>query len=50
MLGLARDLPEAILDIISEVERHIGQMPYGIDLMPPSKMPQEATCVTEGLK
>ena len=43
VLGLARELPEEIPHIIEEVETRLAGKPYGIDLMLPSKVPQEAS-------
>ncbi|HEY2257947.1 MAG TPA: nitronate monooxygenase [Variovorax sp.] len=48
VLGLAREMPHEIPSIIAEVERRMGDMPYGIDLMLPSKVPQQASI--EGLR
>jgi len=43
VLGLAREMPHEIPHILAEVERRMGSMPYGIDLMLPSKIPQQAS-------
>lgn len=43
VLGLARELPHEIPGILAEVQRRMGDMPYGIDLMLPSRVPQEAS-------
>jgi NAD(P)H-dependent flavin oxidoreductase YrpB (nitropropane dioxygenase family) len=43
VLGLARELPHEIPDILAEVQRRMGDMPYGIDLMLPSGVPQQAS-------
>lgn len=43
VLGLARELPHEIPQILAEVQQRMGAMPYGIDLMLPSKVPQVAT-------
>jgi len=42
VLGLAREMPEDIPAIIAEVEARLGERPYGIDLMLPAKVPQQA--------
>lgn len=42
VLGLARDFPEEIPRIISEVEARLAGRPYAIDLMLPAKVPQQA--------
>ena len=42
VLGLAREMPEDIPDFITEVERRLAGRPYGIDLMLPAKVPQQA--------
>ena len=43
VLGLARELPHEIPHILADVQQRMGDMPYGIDLMLPSKVPQAAT-------
>lgn len=43
VMGLARELPEEIPHILEAVEKRMGEMPYGIDLMLPSKVPEEAS-------
>lgn len=40
VLGLARELPQEIPHILAHVQQRMGDMPYGIDLMLPSKVPQ----------
>jgi NAD(P)H-dependent flavin oxidoreductase YrpB (nitropropane dioxygenase family) len=40
VLGLARELPHEIPHILADVQQRMGDMPYGIDLMLPSKVPQ----------
>jgi NAD(P)H-dependent flavin oxidoreductase YrpB (nitropropane dioxygenase family) len=43
VLGLAREMPDEIPHILAEVERRLGGLPYGVDLMLPSAVPQEAS-------
>lgn len=43
VLGLARELPHEIPQILADVQRRLGDMPYGIDLMLPSGVPQAAS-------
>jgi len=43
VLGLARELPQEIPHILDEVQRRMGDRPYGIDLMLPSRVPQAAS-------
>lgn len=43
VLGLARELPEEIATILADVQRRMGDLPYGIDLMLPSRVPQAAS-------
>ena len=43
VVGLGREMPHEIPSFLAEVERRMGDMPYGIDLMLPSKVPQEAS-------
>ena len=43
VLGLARELPHEIPHILDDVQRRMGDMPYGIDLMLPSRVPQAAS-------
>lgn len=43
VLGLARELPDAIAHMLGDVQRRMGDMPYGIDLMLPSRVPQAAS-------
>lgn len=43
VLGLAREMPHEIPQILAEVQHRMGDMPWGIDLMLPSKVPQAAT-------
>lgn len=40
VLGLAREMPDEIPGIIQEVERRMNGLPYGIDLMLPSNVPE----------
>lgn len=42
VLGLGRDAPEQIPAIVTEVERRLEGLPYGIDLMLPSNVPPQA--------
>jgi NAD(P)H-dependent flavin oxidoreductase YrpB (nitropropane dioxygenase family) len=42
VLGLAREMPEDIGPIIADVERRLAGRPYGIDLMLPAGVPQNA--------
>jgi len=42
VLGLGRDVPERIPAIVAEVERRLQGLPYGIDLMLPANVPQQA--------
>ena len=42
VLGLAREMPHEIPEILAHVEERMGTMPYGIDLMLPSNVPKEA--------
>lgn len=42
VLGLAREIPECIPDVIDTVERGLAGRPYGIDLMLPAKIPEQA--------
>ena len=48
VLGLAREMPEEIPQLIGQVEERLGGKPYGIDLMLPAQVPQEAS--VDGLK
>ena len=41
VLGLARELPEEIPHILADVQKRMGSMPYGIDLMLPSAVPKQ---------
>ena len=41
VLGLARELPQEIPHILASVQERMGSMPYGIDLMLPSAIPQQ---------
>ena len=43
VLGLAREMPHEIPHIIAQAEERLQGLPYGIDLMLPSKVPQEAS-------
>lgn len=43
VLGLARELPHEIPALIAEVERRLAGRPYGVDLMLPAQVPQQAT-------
>ena len=43
VLGLARELPSEMAHILADVERRMGEMPYGIDLMLPSNVPESAS-------
>ncbi len=43
VLGLARELPQDIPHILADVQERMGDMPYGIDLMLPSKVPEAAS-------
>ena len=43
VLGLAREMPHEIPPLLAEVEQRMGAMPYGIDLMLPSGVPQAAS-------
>jgi NAD(P)H-dependent flavin oxidoreductase YrpB (nitropropane dioxygenase family) len=43
VLGLARELPQEIPHILADVQQRMGDLPYGIDLMLPSKVPQAAS-------
>lgn len=43
VLGLARELPQEIPHILHDVRQRMGDMPYGIDLMLPSKVPEAAS-------
>ncbi len=43
VLGLAREMPHEIPGLLADVERRMGSMPYGIDLMLPSRVPQAAS-------
>lgn len=43
VLGLARELPDEIPQMIAQVEKRMRGRPYGIDLMLPSKVPQLAS-------
>jgi NAD(P)H-dependent flavin oxidoreductase YrpB (nitropropane dioxygenase family) len=42
VLGLAREMPEEIPAIIAEVEERLAGRPYGIDLMLPAGVPEQA--------
>ncbi|MCD0502832.1 nitronate monooxygenase [Bordetella petrii] len=42
VLGLGRDAPDHIPAIVAEVERRLDGLPYGIDLMLPANVPQQA--------
>ncbi len=42
VLGLAREMPEHIPDLIATVERGLAGRPYGIDLMLPANVPEQA--------
>lgn len=43
VLGLAREMPDEIPAILAEVDRRLGDLPYGVDLMLPSAVPQQAS-------
>lgn len=43
VLGLAREMPHEVPQVLAEVTRRMGGMPYGIDLMLPSGVPQQAS-------
>ena len=43
VLGLAREMPDEIPAILAEADRRLGRLPYGVDLMLPSAVPQEAS-------
>lgn len=43
VLGLARELPHEIPQLLAEVQQRMGDLPYGIDLMLPSKVPEAAS-------
>jgi len=43
VLGLAREMPEEIPHLIAQVEERLAGRPYGIDLMLPAKVPQDAS-------
>ncbi|WP_291138966.1 nitronate monooxygenase [Hydrogenophaga sp.] len=46
ILGLARELPHEIPGIIADVETRLQSLPYGIDLMLPSRVPEAASIET----
>jgi NAD(P)H-dependent flavin oxidoreductase YrpB (nitropropane dioxygenase family) len=41
VLGLAREIPHEIPDLLQEVDRRMQGRPYGVDLMLPSQVPQQ---------
>ncbi|TAN14032.1 MAG: nitronate monooxygenase [Burkholderiaceae bacterium] len=43
VLGLGRELPEDIKDVVTTVERRMEDMPYGLDLMLPSHIPDHGS-------
>jgi NAD(P)H-dependent flavin oxidoreductase YrpB (nitropropane dioxygenase family) len=43
VLGLAREMPHEIPEILAEVDRRMGSLPYGIDLMLPANVPRQAS-------
>ncbi len=43
VLGLAREMPQDIPHILAEAEARLQGMPWGIDLMLPSQVPQDAS-------
>jgi NAD(P)H-dependent flavin oxidoreductase YrpB (nitropropane dioxygenase family) len=43
VVGLSRELPDEVPHILADLERRMGDMPYGIDLMLPSNVPKAAT-------
>ena len=43
VLGLAREMPHEIPPLLADIAERMGQMPYGIDLMLPSGVPQAAS-------
>ena len=48
VVGLAREMPHEIPEILAQVEARMGDMPYGIDLMLPAKVPRQASI--EGMR
>lgn len=45
VLGLARELPHEIPHILAEASERMAGLPYGIDLMLPSQVPDEAASI-----
>jgi NAD(P)H-dependent flavin oxidoreductase YrpB (nitropropane dioxygenase family) len=45
VMGLARELPHEIPHILTEISARMAGMPYGIDLMLPSQVPDEAVSI-----
>lgn len=43
VLGLAREMPHEIPHILREAQQRLADLPYGIDLMLPSKVPEAAS-------
>lgn len=43
VLGLAREMPEELPDIIAETQERLGDLPFGIDLMLPPNIPDVAS-------
>lgn len=41
ILGLARELPDAVPALLADVERRLEGRPYGVDLMLPQNVPQQ---------
>lgn len=42
VLGLAREMPAEIPEILADIESRIGDLPWGIDLMLPANVPDQA--------
>jgi NAD(P)H-dependent flavin oxidoreductase YrpB (nitropropane dioxygenase family) len=45
VLGLAREMPEDIPQILAEMESRLGDLPWGVDLMLPAAVPQRGDLV-----
>lgn len=43
VLGLARELPQDIAPLLREAEHRLAGLPYGVDLMLPAGVPQQAS-------
>lgn len=43
VMGLAREMPHEIPALLAQLEQRMQGMPYGVDLMLPSKVPQDAS-------